>query len=67
MDSLERGMIEAFRNREAYDYVANNYHLMSNEMLKRIALETIYELGNARDASARLNNVADELRDMWED
>lgn len=63
LDDLEIKALEEIRNDNGYDFLANNYHLMSKEQLKRIAMECLYEISHNDNKVAMLNNIADEIED----
>lgn len=66
MDTLERDCVEAIRANAGYDFIADNYHLMSKEQLKRVCMECLYEIHrHGYDRQEYLNNIADELGDFW--
>lgn len=65
LDNLELKALEEIRNDNGYDFLANNYHLMSKEQLKRIAMECLYEISHNDDKIAMLNNIADEIDDFF--
>lgn len=53
-----------------YGYVSNNYTSMSQELLKEIALNALYELNNdevvIKDVTERYFNESEELKEDWE-
>lgn len=65
MDTLEKACVDAIRADDGYDFLADSYHNMSKEQLKRIAMECLYEIHRSDDRATMLNNIADELGDFW--
>lgn len=66
MDTLERNCTDAIRSDDGYDFIANNYHLMSKEQLERVCMECLYEIHrHIFERTEYLNNIADELEDYW--
>ena len=63
MDNREK-MIEALRNRNYYDFIANNYYTFTKEELKDILLEFAFELSKHKENN--LHDVVQELKDRWE-
>ena len=54
----------------AYDYIANNAWAMSKDTLTDICKELIYgiiDYETKREAREILSDVAEELKDLWEE
>ena len=66
----QKDLIQAFREGNAYDYVATHYWEMSKEELKDVILETLWHAAEAIDKGylkeiTMLRLIADEIEDRW--
>lgn len=72
MNLVYKEFIETLKNNpnHAYDYIANNAWAMSKDNLTDICKELIYgiiDYETKREAREILGNVAEELKDLWEE
>lgn len=69
MDASYQELIQAIKNRELYDFIANNGHKYSKTDLINIIKEleyAFYSLPHARaEYSMGMDDCADNLGDLW--
>ena len=69
MENIKEQVFEALEKGELYDFIANNYYLMSKEELKDILLEVLWYLYflSITEESYKENQqfIAGALSDRW--
>lgn len=70
MTPLEKELIEAIKNDNAYDFIAQNYNRFSKEQLKDIILEYMFAVYEANKGTTETyeieSNVIEELTERWD-
>lgn len=59
-------IFKAISKDEIYDYIANNYYMLSKELLKDIILEALWSGYNSCGTNKYNDELLSNLADRWE-